>query len=868
MTNFMLRRRLMTGAAYALILTGTVALAQGGQRQEFVVPAESLADALKEVARQSGREIVFPAAAVEGKRAPKLRGSYTVAEAVQLLLRGTDLVARFDDGGILIQGRSAPSGEVEARPAESTGIVVTGSRIAGPTPLSPTIVLKQREMQDAGFSNLGDVIRSIPQNFSGGQNPTVAGGGNQGGTNQNTTSSSTLNLRGLGPDATLTLLNGHRLPYDAVSQGVDISAIPLVAIDRIEIVTDGASAIYGSDAVAGVANIILKRSFNGVQASARAGLSTDGGNEQQQYSLAAGTDWQTGGLLVTGDFSRSTHILAGDRKVTRTLHPLATLVPSLKQSTAILSGYQQLGDAVRLEIDATWMRRESRLQLASSTTASYLINGAAAEPKISSFSVSPSLALDIAPGWEAYIEGTYGESRTKVQTNVYSAGAIAITALVDYNDILKAGEAGITGSLASLPGGTLQIALGGGYRSNTLDLFTRSITAGTTRVSADFTRSRASSYGFAEVRAPIIEPDNSVPFIHRLTLSGAVRYEHYESFGGVATPKLGILYSPVRDIDLKASWGQSFKSPTLYQEFQYKSVALRLATAYGTSAFPAGSTVLHMTGGNAEGLQPERAENLTLALAWRPSFLPGAVIEASYFDVGYRDRIIAPIASTLGIFSDPNYAHLITRSPTADQVTAALANAPAGLSNQAGTPFDATRVVAIVDNRQRNSTRQAIKGFDLSVRYGFGIGSTGTLTLLGSGSYIESEQVLVEGQPTVQLAGTIFRAPHWRARGGLSWQDGGLTVTSYLNYVGGTEDRRVTPFVDVGSFTTLDTAITYRVDAEGSPFHRLELSLAASNLLNTAPDRIRNSLATDPTYDSTNYSPVGRFFSFTVRKQW
>ncbi|OTJ69459.1 TonB-dependent receptor, partial [Pseudomonas aeruginosa] len=176
----------------------------------------------------------------------------------------------------------------------------------------------------------------------------------------------------------MTLLNGHRLPYDAVSQGVDISAIPLAALDRIEIVTDGASAIYGSDAVAGVANIILKRSFDGVQASARLGLSTDGGNEQQQYSLATGTDWQSGGFLVSGDFSRSTSILAGDRKFTRVLHPTATLVPSLKQYTAILSGYQQLGNAARFEIDATYMQRDSRLQLASSTTASYLTNGALA----------------------------------------------------------------------------------------------------------------------------------------------------------------------------------------------------------------------------------------------------------------------------------------------------------------------------------------------------------------------------------------------------------------------------------------------------------------------------------------------------------
>src|SRR3546814_6494740 len=82
--------------------------------------------------------------------------------------------------------------------------------------------------------------------------------------NGNLDSSSQLNLRGLGPDATLTLLNGHRLPYGGAFAGIDISAIPVAAVERLEIVPDCASAQYGSDAVAGVANIILRRDFEGL----------------------------------------------------------------------------------------------------------------------------------------------------------------------------------------------------------------------------------------------------------------------------------------------------------------------------------------------------------------------------------------------------------------------------------------------------------------------------------------------------------------------------------------------------------------------------------------------------------------------------
>ena len=76
----------------------------------------------------------------------------------------------------------------------------------------------------------------------------MAGVGQQGG-QSNLNNSATLNLRGLGPDATLTLIDGHRVAYDALDQGIDISAIPLAAVEQIEVVTDGASALYGSDAV-------------------------------------------------------------------------------------------------------------------------------------------------------------------------------------------------------------------------------------------------------------------------------------------------------------------------------------------------------------------------------------------------------------------------------------------------------------------------------------------------------------------------------------------------------------------------------------------------------------------------------------------
>src|SRR3546814_7062040 len=104
-------------------------------------------------------------------------------------------------------------------------------RIRGGQTTSPITTISRRDAERAGQTDLGQVIRDLPQNFSGGQNPTIAPTGQ--GSFSNVSGSSTLNLRGLGPDASLTLLNGHRVAFDAISQGIDISAIPLAAIESV-----------------------------------------------------------------------------------------------------------------------------------------------------------------------------------------------------------------------------------------------------------------------------------------------------------------------------------------------------------------------------------------------------------------------------------------------------------------------------------------------------------------------------------------------------------------------------------------------------------------------------------------------------------
>src|SRR5690606_29391651 len=127
-------------------------------------------------------------------------------------------------------------------------VIVTGTRIRGGQPSSPLMIIGQEEMRLAGHNSVGEAMRALPQNFNGGQNPGVAPGASSVGAiaNHNMSGASGVNWRGLGPDATVTLLNGSRLPYDGFAQATDVAVIPTAAVDRIEVLLDGASAIYGS----------------------------------------------------------------------------------------------------------------------------------------------------------------------------------------------------------------------------------------------------------------------------------------------------------------------------------------------------------------------------------------------------------------------------------------------------------------------------------------------------------------------------------------------------------------------------------------------------------------------------------------------
>ncbi len=193
-----------------------------------------------------------------------------------------------------------PATSADGASTQVKEVVVTGSRIPQPglTSVSPLTVVNSQEIKLEGTTNVEDLINNLPAAVSG-QTSQIANGA---------TGTATADLRGLGPTRTLVLVDGRRLmPGDPTLPAADLNVIPAQLVDRVEVTTGGASAIYGSDAVAGVVNFVLKHDFQGVQLDAQGGFfqTDNSGNDSvrnaiNNYNQTAATKIGIPGSTVDG----------------------------------------------------------------------------------------------------------------------------------------------------------------------------------------------------------------------------------------------------------------------------------------------------------------------------------------------------------------------------------------------------------------------------------------------------------------------------------------------------------------------------------------------------------------------------------------
>lgn len=858
--------RSSTALAVLAFASATAAVAQPQDHFTFDLPAEALSQALRDVAVRSGRNVIVPAELVGTQQTPPLTGTLTAEEAVARLLAGTALRYRLVEGTLVIERSPLSANTIASQNAEtgSSAITVTGTRIRGASSASPVHVTTRRGLEQAGINDLADFTRILPQNYAGGQNRGIAGNGEQGG-QLNLNDSAQLNLHGLGPDATLTLLNGHRLSYDGISQGVDISSIPISAIERIEVVADGASALYGSDAVGGVANIILRRDFEGVETTARVGAATDGGDVQQDYSLVGGHRWSSGGFMLAIDHEFQTPIIAAQRDYTSNYDRSFFLTDRIKQTSAVLAAHQQIAPGLNFDLDGTLMDRRTLQQDPYTSTEDVHVDGQVAREATRSFSLSPTLRASLGP-WLASVGGTLSKSRIHADATNYASGAAQVGRLL-FENTLKGAEVTAEGPLIRLPGGEARLVLGGGVREIALHQRRHIFLESALVSSREWTERRKTQFLYGEVSLPLVGPDQHFPLISRLTVSGALRFEHWARIASVTIPKLGVIYQPVSDITLRATWGKSFKIPTLSQVNEIQQAILIPGFIFSPLPQPAGAPVLLLTGA-APNLKPERATTWSETLEVKPRVIPGLELQATYFHIDYRERLASPFTSVLSALYNPLYDDFITYDPSAADVNALIATIPGGVTNQTGAPFDPAGVGAIVDTSLRNSERQRIHGVDLDVGYRVDLARSETLQLSGSASRLDSDQQLSAGQPFLPLAGTIFHPPHWRGRAGMTWDRHGQSLSAFVNYSGPNTDNVLATRRQVSAFTTVDLTATLRTQVRTGPLHNVELRLVALNVVNQKPHIIRIVYPSEAPYDSTNESPVGRFVGASLRKVW
>lgn len=832
----------------------------GPTLQRFDLDSQDLATALRAASRIAGRDVMFPEDLVRGRRSRPLSGTYTVQAAVDALLAGTNLRSDVRSDVILISGQE--KAQFDGQNLESDPITVTGSRIRGAPLASAVTVISQEAMRNAGTTILGDVMRAVPQNYNGGQNPGV--GFSQGaGTNINVNAASSFNLRGLGSDATLTLLNGHRLAYNSTDQGIDISAIPFDAIDRIEIVSDGASALYGSDAVGGVVNVILKRAYEGLSTTARIGGSTQGGNQQQQFSAVSGKQWSDGGVVLTYDYEHDASITAKQRSYSRTLGEGTTLFPEMSHHGVMVTANQELSDIFDVSIDGLYSHRTSEKRGATTKGIPVLVSGLTYKPKIESFNIAPTLRAKLGGNWTAEASFLYGEDRSHIDTKTFTDGLVTRRVMGCYCNSTKSAELNLDGPLLRLPAGRARLAVGGGYRYNRLDYDLGAIGQAPIGI---FQHSIDSYYGFGELFVPLVSSDMQLPFIHALSLTGAVRYERYPGIDSVATPKFGMIFSPSDQLDLKLSWGKSFKTPTLHQRFASTEVYLYKASRYTNDAGPK-DTIFTVFGGN-EGLTPERATSWSSTLDIHPTSLPDFRATISYFTIAYTSRAIEPMTSLGGVMNNPIYADLIVQNPSSAAQAELIGRADYGVTNLSGAPYDPDSVIAIIDDSFRNVAQQSAHGIDASVEHRIALGRAGTLLINGSATLLYSKRRLSARQPYMNLAGDLFNPARFRGRFNVTWKKDDLTLTPTMNYTSGSHDRRQVPNTEIAGQTSFDLTARLAPSLASGLFHGSDFSFTALNIFNSKPRAIRVNYPTDTPFDSTNYSVAGRYIGVSVRRHW
>lgn len=975
-------RTLLAGAALAPFVAAPLATTACAQAvRPFEIPAGPLDAALIRFASQADVQLLYTAELVAGRRTSGLSGSFGARDGLGRLLAPSGLVASESRPNVFVL-RAQAEARADVPSAQVEDVVVTGTLIRGPAAsASPVVTLTADQMDRSGYGSVSEALSALPQNFAGTATPaTFLTASDVGGSNS--TLSTGVNLRGLGSDSTLVLVDGRRLAgTGGRGEFADVSALPNAAVERVDVLLDGASALYGSDAVGGVVNVILRRDFDGHETRTRVGAAR-GGGEEWMASHLIGRRWSSGSALLSVEYRDQSSLSGSDRPYTATgdLRPFggtdhrdifsspgnlvvfdpvaagyvatyairpsgavartpadfaagaanlsnrregADIVPEQKRVSAYARMRQSLGDRLSLSADLRFSNRDFAF---ASLAPADIIPVTAANPNFvsptgaafhqiaysfvndlepskvrgASRSLGATLGfdLDLAGDWSLKAYGAGAEERSHVTTPrlqyayLYEAlGVRANNPATEYTpsrdgyfnpfgtggansrlvtDLIGSGyttnrqrsrvsslNALADGSVWALPGGALKLAIGAQFRreafSRSTETYASTLTPATTSIPE---QKRDITAVFAEARLPLVGPVNARPWLRKLELSLAVRGEDYGDFGTTTNPKIGVVWSPAEPIALRASWGTSFRAPSLNELNEAVVIGAASTTENGVEKL----AVIQL-GGNTD-LQPETAETFTIGFDYaRPE---GWRASLSLFDTRFKDRIGRPVAENIdNALVDPNLAAFVRRVDPA--VPADLAAINTLINDSRFVPpglYPATAYSAIFDARWLNTGELHVRGLDFAAARGVQLGDQ-RLTFDLSGSWLfDYSRKLTPSASRDRLLNLAGYPVDFRMRAGSTWSRDDWSVRVGLNYVDAYRDP-LGPSIDhwITADVQLRWAPTRVLGVAG-----LELSLNIKNLFDEDPP-FYNS-ATGDGYDAAQADPLGRVTSLQLTRRW
>lgn len=405
----------------------------------------------------------------------------------------------------------------------------------------------------------------------------------------------------------------------------------------------------------------------------------------------------------------------------------------------------------------------------------------------------------------------------------------------------------VTGPVLEMPAGDLGFAAGVEYREARL-----SNEASPDRNRGELVGTGSSDNSFGERDITTVFAELSIPLLDTLEMQLAARWEDYSDFGTNTSPKIGLRFQPMADLLLRASWGESFRAPSLFELFQGSVTSfpsfidpIRCPDGPDGTNFPSttsidcgGGQFRQESGGNPF-LQPETSDSYNVGFVWNPDFVRGLTVAGDFWRYETEDIITGVPLSLLLAINDP---------------TIIVRGAPSAADLAAGLPADGGPIT-FVNNSFINANKQKTQGFDLDVTYRWDTAARGRWLVGFQGTYYDkfelSRLVLQDGEPTLitdDFIGNTLQGtrPDYILRGNVRWNMGRHMVNLVVNHRDGVEsslgDLRTggpataDPYF-ISSFTTTDIQYGFDLNA------RTTLSVGCLNCFDYNPPNDNDNFA-------------------------